>query len=468
MSSEETTKNLLEKFSQLQKNLQQTNSSNEKIKILQKYESCKDVLKLIYDPNLKTNITEKGLQTYLSKPKTKKQKIMPSNIAPNSFVSLYNELCMRKITGNAAKDAIISFINSYKDYETLIICMFTKDLKVRIGIKLLNEAFPNLIPEFEVTLALKYEDFSDTLKKDDWYISRKLDGVRCLLIIKNDKIDFYSREGNIFTSMTQITHCVKNEIIPYLTKSEIEQGVVLDGEACFLIIDNENKESHSNSTINLKENFKDIVSAIRKKDEQINPTNFRMFVFDMIPYDVFFSTTNDKGQMLKDRHDQLKKLLNKSQHFIFLEQTLYDDKSFSLLQEKSIREGWEGLMIRKNTIYKKGRTKELLKVKNFQTEEYKVLDIVTGPFRIIDQKTNLEKTVETLASVIIEHKQNQVNVGSGFTFEERDRFYKTPKLIKNKLISVQFFEESQDKNGKYSLRFPIFKGICGENETREF
>jgi DNA ligase-1 len=95
-----------------------------------------------------------------------------------------------------------------------------------------------------------------------------------------------------------------------------------------------------------------------------------------------------------------------------------------------------------------------------------VQDYEVGPMRIIDKNTGLETTIETLKSVIIDHKGNQVNVGSGFTIPERQKYYDHPKLILGKTISVRYFEEIPSENRtKFSLRFPTFVALHGK--TRE-
>ncbi len=71
-----------------------------------------------------------------------------------------------------------------------------------------------------------------------------------------------------------------------------------------------------------------------------------------------------------------------------------------------------------------------------------------------------------MAKVYIEHKGNEVGVGSGFSLDERKKFHENPDLIVGKTITVQYFEETQDANGKLSLRFPTVKIIHGER--REF
>jgi DNA ligase-1 len=76
-----------------------------------------------------------------------------------------------------------------------------------------------------------------------------------------------------------------------------------------------------------------------------------------------------------------------------------------------------------------------------------------------------ERELETMTNVVINYKGFPVSVGSGFSASERDFYHKNPAKIMGKTISVQYFEVSQDRNGKPSLRFPTFKGIYGAKRT---
>jgi DNA ligase-1 len=134
-----------------------------------------------------------------------------------------------------------------------------------------------------------------------------------------------------------------------------------------------------------------------------------------------------------------------------------------------------GLMIRKDAPYQGKRSNDLLKVKKFETEEYKVEDVVFGPIMVINEDSGLQETIEALVSVVINHKglntltnaedTKVINVGSGFSQQERVEFYNHPERIKGKVISVQFFETIRSKDGKESLRFPTFKGIHGNKRV---
>ena len=136
---------------------------------------------------------------------------------------------------------------------------------------------------------------------------------------------------------------------------------------------------------------------------------------------------------------------------------------FQELIQESTDKGWEGLMLRADKPYKGKRSKDLLKYKAFSDAEYEVVDTEMGPFRYIKDGKECEETM--LSSVIISHKDNLVGVGSGFSVEQRQEFYKNPKKIVGKVINVQYFEETKNQDGGISLRFPTFKYLYGD--TRE-
>jgi DNA ligase-1 len=64
-----------------------------------------------------------------------------------------------------------------------------------------------------------------------------------------------------------------------------------------------------------------------------------------------------------------------------------------------------------------------------------------------------------LSAIKIPYKGNTVSVGSGFSIEQRQEFYKNPKKILGKTVTIQYFEETLNEQGLYSLRFPVLKHI---------
>lgn len=103
--------------------------------------------------------------------------------------------------------------------------------------------------------------------------------------------------------------------------------------------------------------------------------------------------------------------------------------------------------------------KTLLKIKATEEAVVKVVDVVEG--------TN--SNVGRLGAVTVQftgkdHKQYTFNVGSGFTQWERDVYWEHPEEIIGKMIEVEHFGESLNKNGLRALNCPIFKRIAGDVE----
>jgi len=428
--------NILEITKQFIEEMNTTNSTLDKKEVLKKFPEMKDMLEIVYNPfkmyyvssaNLKKNITLLSEGTY------------------GDIFMLLDALNKRLITGHDAISYCNRFIKDHSEYEDILYKIIDKDLECRVGDKIINDIYPGLIPTFEVALANSWEDVKNKvdLVKDGYYSSHKLDGCRCLTIINKDgDIKFYSRQGNEFETLGVL----RKEIQTMNLKN-----VVLDGEIC--IIDT-----------NGIENFQSIMKLIRKKDFDI--PNPKYLVFDQIKYEDFFKQQSDT--IFSKRLEYLKKTLNRYQGTAIemLKQIKIESmEQFVELSKEAEDKNWEGLILRKDSSYKGKRSNDLLKVKKMMDEEYKVLDVKFGPFRIIDKDTKLEKTIDTLTNVIIEHKGNRVSIGSGFTIEQRNEFYNNPSLIKDMIITVKYFEETKNQDGNYSLRFPIFKGVHGNKRT---
>jgi bifunctional non-homologous end joining protein LigD len=83
---------------------------------------------------------------------------------------------------------------------------------------------PKFIPTFEVALAhdaakVKGVDIFD----GTWFVSRKLDGVRCICFIHGDEVRFFSRNGKEFLTLGKVAEEIKRLGIT---------DTVLDGEIC--------------------------------------------------------------------------------------------------------------------------------------------------------------------------------------------------------------------------------------------
>jgi DNA ligase-1 len=423
---------MLEKLKTLIEELNSTNSNNDKVDVLKKYvddEEIRLILFYTYNPFYQFNVTSKNCIKHsdISSPET---------YLFGGIIDLLDDLRLRNVTGNDAIACVNGFVEINPHYKEVIYRVLDKDLKTRTGVKLINKAIPNLIPTFKVALAEKYEP--GMVNPIGWYVSRKLDGVRCLIVVDEDgDVESYSRQGKLFDTLG----VVEQEI-----KSLGLTNVVFDGEIC--MVDENGNES-----------FQDVMKQIRKKDHTIQNAMFK--IFDCLSLTEFLTGVGE--QPLQSRLIHLLAFLSphELEHVSILQQEMIRDNDH--LQEwvdRASDEGWEGVMIRNNVSYEGKRTKQLLKVKTFHDDEYIVKGVESGSIRHIVDGKDIEEIM--LSRIIIEHKGNEVGVGSGFSMEQRREYHLDPTQIVGKTVTIQYFEESQNKDGEYSLRFPVLKHVYND------
>jgi len=428
---------MLDKLQSLVDDLKNTSSSNDKVEIIKDYlEDNAELQNLFY------YVYHPTYQYYVSSSNCKKNKTLLRGSHKNIF-ELLDDLKDRNITGHDAIAAVNAFVDNNKNYKELIFSIIDKDLKIRVGDKLVNKAIPDLIPEFSVALAEKYEEKIVNFK-DGWFSSRKLDGARCIAIVdSNGNSTFFSRTGKTFDTLGNVASAIKEAKI---------KDVVLDGELCLFNPDG-------------SENFQAIMKELRRKDHAIPNPSYK--IFDVLTHKEFFSKKGDSGNNLEKRLAKLSLLLEDNANLVLgalKQEKIKDQDHFLELVKESSDNGWEGLILRKNSEYKGKRSKDLIKYKSFFDAEYKVIDCEMGPFRYV--YNNKEKEEVMLSCVMIEHKNNIVRVGSGFTIEQRKFFHNHPEDIIGKIITVQYFAESENQNGGISLRFPVIKHIYeGERDV---
>ena len=406
-----------------------TNSNSDKLAVIEKYANQPDVLKVLqytYDTFKQYGVTSANC---------KKRSDLCLPFTPyGSIFELLDALANRDITGHEAIESVNGFVEENKTYEGLIWNIIDRNLKTRSTVSMINKAIPGLIPTFDVALAKAYDE--KTQKKvdweDGWFVSRKLDGVRCLTIVDMfGKVKFFSRQGKEFLTLDNL-------------KKDIESlglsNVVFDGEIC-MVDENGN------------EDFQGIIKEIKRKDHTIQSPFY--YIFDMLDIEDF----NDKTSTDKfaKRLVNLRNSVMETSMVGILEQLECNDAIFDLMMEKSKKGGWEGLMLRKNSPYKGKRSDEILKVKQMFDEEYVVVDLENDYHRVIVDGKEVNELM--LKNVIIEHKGNRVQVGSGFNHEQRRYYFENPEEILGKQITVQYFEETTNQNGTHSLRFPVIKAV---------
>lgn len=423
--------------------LRATSAATEKKKILGKYPDLQQLLLYTYHPLMKYKVTSTNiLKRHDDFIRSRRGQILTR--APYaSFYRLLEALQTSRVSGNEALDSVLQFIEQYPEYQEEILNVIDKDLKVRIDAATINKVYRGLIPVFKVALANDYHKAAKRVdfKKDTWFASRKIDGVRCVIIEENGEPVFYSRQGKKYETLGVLAKAI--------TRIPDWQTFAFDGEVCIV-------DEHGN------ENFSSVMKEIRRKDHVIKNPRFK--VFDIVSKKEFIT-----GQGESKFHQRLYLLqqmrylieqYKESDRFDVLDQIEIKDEAHLMeLAAKADADGWEGLILRKDVPYAGKRSNDMLKVKNFHDAEYVVTGIDSGPFRYI--VNGQETTEEMLTAVHIEHKGYKVSVGSGFTIDQRKYYFANPDEIIGSTIKVKFFEETRNAKGTISLRFPTIQHIYG-------
>lgn len=433
---------ILEKVEKFINEVNQSNSGTYKKQVLQKYfdNDFKKFFSYIFDYDKQFNVTSKSILKFINNEYFNTN--FDDYILYNDLFFLLDCLNNRSITGHNAIKACIYFINKNIQYKDLILKIIDKKLDIGISETTINKLFPNTIKEFGVALANKWTDKIQL--NENWYISRKLDGCRCICFYNSPyDIKFYSRQGKEFTTL--------NVLKEKLSKCNIDNNTVFDGEICII-------DEYGN------EDFQSIIKEIKRKDYTIkNPC---YMIFDRLTKDEF--EMKEISQWLIWRQARLTEIFNinkdiLSNNFKHVTQYKYTIDTLNELKQIANSNNWEGLMFRKNVSFENKRTNNLLKYKEFNEDDYKVIDIEKG--EVQDVVNGIAIKIPAIGALIIEHKGNKVHVGTGLSLEQRKRWLEHPEEIIGQIINVKYFEETRDQNGNYSLRFPVLKGIYGKERN---
>lgn len=340
---------------------------------------------------------------------------------------------------NSGRDYDIAVVQKFVDkleteeLKELARQIVTKSLKCGLTEKTINKVYgKGEIPSFAVMLAESYKEKGEKVK-GKFYITLKIDGIRCVAIKEKDTLKFFTRKGQPIEEMIELEEEFK----------AFPNGFVFDGE--LLLVNKDNLPSD--------ELFRATQKVVRKDGVK---KNLEFHMFDVLPLDEFNAGKSKK--VYSERREQLESLFSyfadeKSVKHIKLLPVLYqgEDKSvIPKLMEWVDEQGYEGLMLNTaNGYYQTKRTDALLKIKQMKSADLIVVSLEEGT----------GKNAGKLGRINVEYKGSLVGVGSGFSDGQREQFWSDPDEIVGKICEIQFFEESKDEKGNVSLRFPVFKGI---------
>lgn len=428
------------------KELQNTSSTIEKQNLLKHYgntELFKEILKFLLDNQIVTGVSKKKID----------KKIKPTNlniglleITAKSFEDIIKDLLNYVKEHNTGTDIDIAYVQFYINFSTedeelrqFLKSIITKSLKLGVDVKTVNKVYgKDFIPVLNVMLGTSIEKCK--IPQGTWFaISQKLNGSRCFYY----KGKLYTRQGKIYTGCE---HIIKD--IESLTSKNrmfvepVYENYVFDGE--LILKDNSLSDSEA---------FQKGV-GIANSDKE-NKQELKLVIFDMLNQKEF--ELGESVYQYKRRKEQLNDLRNlitdKNLSNIEVVPMFYEGTDQSKIWEwldYAEQNDMEGIMINLDTPYECKRTKNLIKVKKFYTLDLKVIDAVEGDGRL----------KETLGALVVEYKGNTVNVGSGFSDEQRKEFWENKDSIIGRVIEVKYKEITKNKDtGLESLQFPVFVSL---------
>jgi DNA ligase-1 len=426
---------LLKQINEFVDEVNKENSKNYKVEVIKKWikdPNIKTFLRYMMDPKITLGITESCLDIDVG-----------DKDEEDNILSLLIKLGSRNVTGHAAAALCKGYLKANAGFETTFRKILNKDLKIGINSKLMHKIDPNAFPLFEVALATdikKVKEGVSFLASKEHLLMRKLDGVRCIAMVSSNDVRFFSRKGQYFSSLSKL----EKALLEALPKNS---SLVLDGEICVMA--------------DGKEDFKAASGQVRKLDEQMENPHY--VIFDCLSYTEFIEGTSSRK--FSDRLNYINRILQPNDFCSVIKTTKYTKEDLDKLWEEASTKGWEGLIARADTVYKSGRSKDLLKLKFFDDDEFEI----TGVDAKVQGVLVGDKIVPTemVGALKFNYKGNEVKCGTGFSLQEAMDWWKHPEKIIGKLCTIQYQGESQDKDGKYSLRIPSFKGIRGDLKQEE-
>lgn len=263
-----------------------------------------------------------------------------------------------------------------------------------------------------------------------WYSSRKLDGVRVFALVDvyvpngppDDQIEVLavqtvSRRGKPFFALDKLKTDIAKAVTGWSKVRKLVGGdeasvvhrtvdgsvyrLVLDGECCQLV------DTGSSLDGRFKEDFKSMVSAVRRRDWNVERPV--LFLLDVLSWGEFQGkSSNGKtfGERLSDVQAyaaRAKEVVGDDCRVRSLDQRVVTCAAdIEAMIGEAAEHGWEGLVIRKDVLYEGKRSSNVRKYKEWQDSEYVATGIETGPIRLSVNGIFQER--EACTNILFEHK----------------------------------------------------------------
>lgn len=415
--------------------IQNTSSTNVKKTIIaanKDNELFKKCLMFLLDSNIVTGISDKKLN---------KECYILGYDHCNSFDMLMEYLKNNNTGCDYDIRTVIAFIdNQPEEYREFYRQMITKKFRLGCDKKVVNSVIHDLIPSWDVQQAYPISEKNEPKKDELFFLSQKLNGVNCSYY----KGKLISRQGKPFTGFD---HIIKD--IERLSKHE---NFMFNGELI--------RKNYDNLSDN--DNFQIGTGIINSDDSDRSCIKF--VIYECIPNEEF--ENGESKLKYKARREQVLNPLTTAisrlnTDNIEVVPIIYEGTDKSVIKpllNKADEDGWEGLMLNKDTKWKNKRNNGLIKIKSFKHADVRCIDVIEGD----------GKYKGTLGLIKCDYKGYELGVGSGFTDEQRNYYWNHPNEIIGKIVQIKFKNETKNKKGGISVQFSSFEIIRNDKSEPSY
>ena len=320
----------------------------------------------------------------------------------------------------------------------------SKNLPLGCDVKVINSVWNGLIPTFDVGLCdVYYKNPKLVDGTKDFILDTKTDGCRCVAIKENGNVRLVSRQGKTWIGMVEIEKALK--------ESEYD-NIVFDSEITIL-----NPQNYPSKNV-----YKMTTKIVSTKDEE--KYGLQLNCFDVLSLKEWNEhKCNTPCIRRKAQLEEIIKNIN-SPYLVFVENLYvgHDVNKIEELMSGIVREkDMEGLVLKFcDSPYEWKRSKNWLKIKQMDELDAYIVGYTEG-------KNQLSNMLGTFVCEIDHPTFGKLHFdcGSGYSLDERKRFWEEKDNLIGRVISVQYFEQTINEDTQVkSLRFPVFLELKEEGQ----
>lgn len=348
------------------------------------------------------------------------------------LASILDELADRKLTGNAAKKRVGSFLglcteNEAKWAERVI----TQDLRLGFGASTVNRIWPDTISQFKIPLAKPFKDLKSL--KGSWARQPKMDGGRFVARLKKNggSVKLLSRTGK---EWGQAFDPIKLSVEKLSKKLDLSYDATIDGEVVIFK--------------NGRMDFQAMQRLFHVDDDRKPEGDMVYVLFDFCTTKEYDNPTLTYGERFQSLQDVVgRKIGDLRSNLRIIDSCVVVDPDKESLDKAAndfvIQLGCDGAIIRRTDVVpKNSKTSDITKVKPFEDAEAYIRGKIEG-------KGHLVGSLGTMECELIDKKGKatgiifEIGTGEGLTKGVRQELWDDRDLTK-KIVNFKYLRLSED------------------------